>query len=213
MPFKTFLVRIYRKSIVVFIGSFLMFSCATYKAQYKEDVRSSKFPNSEIAHSFYLIGDAGYSSSGSKSEGLMAFEKAVSKANENSTALFLGDNIYPNGLPKKEHEDRAIAEHRLTVQTEVVKDFAGRTIFIPGNHDWYSDGPKGLKRQENFIEDKLGKNSFLPKDGCPITLIDISDEIVLIVIDSEWYITKWDKHPTINDQCEFRTRFRFFEEF
>lgn len=191
----------------------VLYSCATYKAQYKGESLISKQPDSEILHSFYLIGDAGYSPIGSKSEALQSFEKALKGASESSTALFLGDNIYPKGLPEKGAKGREFAEHQLDVQTGVVKDFAGRTIFIPGNHDWYSGGPNGLKRQEEYIEDKLGKNTFLPEDGCPIRKVEINDEVELIVVDTEWYLTKWDKFPTLNDNCEIRTRNRFFLEY
>ncbi|WP_298555526.1 metallophosphoesterase [uncultured Algibacter sp.] len=187
-------------------------ACATYKTQYKDVSAQNNFPSKEIAHSFYLIGDGGNSPIDSSSEALKAFKSELSNASKNSTALFLGDNIYPKGLPKKNDENRAFAEYQLKVQTEAVKDFKGKTIFIPGNHDWYSNGLKGLKRQEKYIENALGKNTFLPENGCPIEKVEISDDIVMIVIDSEWYLTNWDKHPTINDDCEIKTRFRFFEE-
>lgn len=192
---------------------FLLSACATYQPQYKAANYTKMLPQNEaIAHSFYLIGDAGNSPIGSKSEALKDFKLALNKAEENSTALFLGDNIYPKGLVKKEDKDRAFAEHQLVVQTEAVKDFRGRSIFIPGNHDWYS-GVKGLKRQEKFIEERLGKNSFLPENACPIKKLNISKDIVLIIIDSHWFLTNWDKHPTINDACEIRTRIQFFDEY
>ena len=125
--------------------------------------------------------------------------------------IFLGDNIYEKGMPSKNNANRAFAEFQLNTQSGAAKDFKGQTIFIPGNHDWYS-GLKGLKRQEKYIEDILGKNSFLPENGCPIEKVDISDEVTLIVVDSEWYITDWNKHPTINDECEIKTRVKFFDE-
>ena len=201
------------RTFIAFLVIILLNTCATYKTQYKEVNTVPNFPDKDIAHSFYLIGDGGNSPLGSESEGIKYFKKELSKASKQSTVLFLGDNIYPKGLPKKNHESRAFAEHQLNVQTNAVKDFRGDAIFIPGNHDWYSDGLKGLKRQENFIEDILGKNTFLPENGCPIEKVDISDDIVMIVIDSEWYLTNWDKHPTINDDCEIKTRFKFFEAF
>ena len=142
--------RIVLTLVIIFIFS----ACATYKPQYKTTNTNPVFPEKEIIHSFYLIGDAGNSALGSSSKGLQLFEKALSKASKNSTALFLGDNIYPKGLPKKEDEGRAFSEHQLNIQTEAVKDFKGKTVFIPGNHDWYNDGLKGLKRQEKYIEKK-----------------------------------------------------------
>lgn len=201
------------KAILTLVVMFVVSACATYKPQYKSSNTDSSFPDKAIAHSFYLIGDAGNSPLGTSSKGLQAFKVALSKASKQSTALFLGDNIYPKGLPKKEDEGRDFAEHQLNIQTEAVKDFEGKTVFIPGNHDWYSDGLKGLKRQEKYVEDILGKNTFLPENGCPIEKVNISDDIVMIVVDSEWYLTGWDKHPTINDDCEIKTRTKFFDEF
>src|SRR5690606_29673722 len=95
---------------------------------------------------------------------------------------------------------------------DVAKTFPGKVIFIPGNHDWYS-GLKGLKRQEKFVEDVLGKNTFQPENGCAIEKVNISPDIVLLIVDSQWYITNWDNHPTINDDCDIKTRDQFLDEF
>ncbi|MGI9548296.1 MAG: metallophosphoesterase [Flavobacteriaceae bacterium] len=199
--------------LIAGIGALLLLqACATNKAQYKYEDLQSQMPDKEISHSFYLIGDAGYSELGSKTMALQSFEKKLESANENSTALFLGDNVYQRGIPEENHPNYPFAKHQLDAQTSVVKDFAGRTIFIPGNHDWYS-GLEGLKRQERYIEEKLGKDSFLPENGCPLERIEINEELVLLIVDPEWYITKWDIHPNINDNCEIRTRQRFLEEF
>ena len=202
----------FQKIASLFIVVIILNACATYKAQYNDDFKYSAFPDKEIAHSFYLIGDAGISGVPESSKAISAFKKELSEASKNSTVIFLGDNIYPKGLPKKGEKGRASAENQLNAQIDAVKDFKGETIFIPGNHDWYSNGLKGLKRQEKYIEDALGKNTFLPENGCPIEKVDISDDIVMIVVDTEWYLTNWDKHPTINDDCEIKTRFKFFEE-
>jgi len=199
------------QNIILLFVLFFVNACATFKVQYNEENYQS-FPNKDIEHTFYLIGDAGNSPLGTSSKALEAFKEALSKATKESTAIFLGDNIYPNGLPKKEAEDRPFAEHQLNVQTQAVKNFSGKTIFIPGNHDWYSDGLKGLKRQEDYIEDSLGKNTFLPENGCPIEVVNIGNDVVLLIIDSEWYLTNWDVHPTMNDDCEIKTRTKFFDE-
>lgn len=200
------------------LGFFVLFimlfsACATFEAQYKNNQKpTSAFPqDKQIEHSFYIIGDAGNASQGEVPIALKSLKEALKTAPKKSTTLFLGDNIYENGLPPKEHEDRALAEYRLQVQVDAVKDFEGQTIFMPGNHDWYS-GLKGLKRQEKFIEDALGKNTFLPENGCPIEKVKISDDVVLLVVDTQWYITNWDKHPTMNDNCEIKTRNLFFDE-
>ncbi len=205
--------RFQQPIILIFLILFVN-ACATYKPQYKDENFNQTFPSDKkITHSFYLIGDGGNSPIGTQTKALRDFKKELKDASKESTALFLGDNIYPEGMPKKGHKQRVFAEHQLNIQTETVKNYNGKTIFIPGNHDWYANGLKGLKRQENYIEAVLGRNTFLPENGCPIEKVKINDDIVLIIIDSEWYLTNWDKHPTINDDCEIKTREQFFAEY
>ncbi|MGB1043384.1 MAG: metallophosphoesterase, partial [Tenacibaculum sp.] len=149
---------------------------------------------------FYLIGDAGNSQLGSISPALNYLNKHIDKADKNSTLLFLGDNVYETGIPSKKSKDYPLAKHRIEAQT------------IPGNHDWYN-GLDGLKREEKLVEKALGKNSFLPENGCPLKRVKISDDVVLIIVDTHWYVTNWDNHPKINNNCEIKTRVKFFDEF
>ncbi|NAS31346.1 phosphoesterase [Flavobacteriaceae bacterium R38] len=200
------------KKITFLFFVIFVYSCAVYQPQYKNITSSETSKNKEISHEFYLIGDAGYGKAG-PSTALNVLQDRLSKASKNSTTLFLGDNIYPSGLPEVGSEGRELAEKGLNQQIAIVKDYQGSPIFIPGNHDWYSNGLKGLKRQEKYIEEALGKNTFLPENGCPIEKVKINDEVVLLILDSEWFITDWDKHPTINDDCDnIKTREQFFEE-
>ncbi len=192
----------------------LLSSCATYELQVNEKTavpfsRDQK----ELSHSFYLIGDAGYLKKNTdKNEVLQALNLRLQKEEKNSSILFLGDNVYPNGLPGKSDPNRKAAIKILDSQIESLTNFKGNTIFIPGNHDWAGYGVKGVKNQQKYIESKLGKNSYYPKNGCPIEKIDINEDVVLLAIDSQWYLENWDLHPTINDDCEIKTRIKFFDE-
>ncbi|TDA70777.1 hypothetical protein E0702_18700, partial [Halomonas marinisediminis] len=73
---------------------------------------SIALPNKEIEHTFYLIGDAGNSKIGASTIALQLFKKQLSKASKNSTAIFLGDNVYPKGFVAEQHKNRAFAEHQ-----------------------------------------------------------------------------------------------------
>ncbi len=202
-----------RKNYLYILLFLFITSCASYKAKYADnrDAKPVKV-NKELDHSFYLIGDAGNADMGKNLASLNYFQKELLNADKNSTAIFLGDNIYPIGMPKKDSPERPLAEHRLQIQLDAVKDFKGAPIFIPGNHDWYNNGVKGLKRQEKMVEKALGKNSFLPENGCGLDKININDNLTLIIIDSKWFLTDWNNHPTINENCEIRTRERFIDE-
>jgi len=182
--------------------------------QYKEGEDAiNPLPNKEINRTFYLIGDAGKSPIGGMSLALEAFKTHIlNKDTKKDYVVFLGDNIYPEGLVKKENKGRKKAENALNAQINAVKGFKGSKVMIPGNHDWYADGVPGVKRQEKYIEKALGKNTYKPENGCPIESIDVSKKVQLIVIDTQWYLEDWNKSPTINDNCEIKTRKRFFEE-
>jgi len=202
------------KYIVHTVLTLIVVSCATHKPQYKNEIENPLvFPDKDIDKIFYLIGDAGKSPEGGMSLGLTVFNDYIASKSTNSDyTIFLGDNIYPAGLPNKEDKKRRAAENNLNAQIKSLKNFNGEVLFIPGNHDWYANGLKGLKRQEKYIEDALGKNTFQPENGCPLKSIDVSETIQLIIIDTQWYLENWNDNPTINDECEIKTRKRFFVE-
>lgn len=203
--------------LVLLIGLFIT-SCATNRPQYGKNVPFSP-SSSQISfsdqpiHQFFLIGDAGNAEEENATITLDLLREKLNQADESSTLIFLGDNIYPNGMPSEEGtEERKMAELKLLKQIDIQKDFKGSTLFIPGNHDWYN-GLKGLNEQEKFIEQHLGKKSFLPRKGCAIESKKIDENIGMIVIDSQWYLEDWDKNPNINSQCEITTKEDFFAEF
>ncbi|MCB0486537.1 MAG: metallophosphoesterase, partial [Flavobacteriaceae bacterium] len=140
--------------LLLVLMALTLISCATLNKQIKVGQDVVDISNKEIEHTFYLIGDAGNASMNSSTQALKMLEEALKKDSKNTTVLFLGDNLYPNGLPKKESPKRELAEHRLQVQINSVKNSKGNTIFISGNHDWYSNGIKGVKRQQEFIEEQ-----------------------------------------------------------
>ena len=144
---------------------------------------------------------------------LHLLKQRLDVADSASTLIFLGDNIYPKGMPTQKNLEKQIdAQHKLQNQIDIQKDFSGFTFFIPGNHDWYS-GFDGLREQEKFITNQLGEKSFLPRKGCSIEQLKINETVGLIVIDSQWFLEDWDKHKNINSECEIKTREDFFEEF
>lgn len=204
------------KKIIILIGlSVVLFSCATYNVSQNKSSNKIKEKISEtkdIAFSFYLIGDAGKSSKDEPNIVLNALKKELDKATHNSSILFLGDNIYPDGLPKKNAKNRSKAENSLNSQIDIVKNYKGKVLFIPGNHDWRR-GVNGVKREAKYIEKALNNSKvFFPSKGCPIAQIKINDGITIIAIDSQWYLENWDNNPTINDNCSIKTRESFFLE-
>lgn len=204
------------KQLKLLVLVLLCTGCATYKSKYSAgEGLYEKHATETLAHTFYLIGDAGLSPSNDLNPALKAFRDRLAVAGKNSTAIFLGDNIYPAGMPDRKDSTLAYqnARNNLVAQLKTLEGYKGEPIFIPGNHDWYNDGLEGLEREEKFVTRWLDdKGSFQPGNGCPIKEISINDQLLLILVDTEWYLTNWDKQPDMNDKCSIKSREKFMEE-
>lgn len=207
--------KIYHVIILCFLAT-LLHSCASYQAQKGAQVSESisfKETENKLSHQFILVGDAGNADEPRAIANLDFISKKIEDADKNTTVLFLGDNIYPKGLPEVGSKNRAEAEIKINNQLKMVENFKGNTVFIPGNHDWYS-GLQGLIDQKEYIATALNnKKAFLPRKYEAIDKLEINDDITLIVVDSEWFLQDWNKHADINEASEIKTREDFFEEF
>ena len=199
-------------------------SCASLELQYTDEAKDwtdTRLPDTlDLVHTVYLLGDAGGSKEGYVDAGIKYFGQQLDSADANSTAIFLGDNIYSHGLPTRSDPERLEAEHKINVQVDILQNFKGHPHFIPGNHDWYSQGVIGARRQENYVENRYDafenpdlprdfdvEDLWLPNDGCSGPEVrEVNDDLVIIFIDSEWYIVDWNASPSINSGCKVRTR-------
>jgi len=205
------------KGYLLIMGALMLHSCADYRLHYSREARDweSNVPGQELAleHSVFLVGDAGELVNGKASPALALLGEKLRQAGKNSSVVYLGDNIYYNGMAPKDGPDREADEIRLKAQLDILKGYEGKIFFIVGNHDWYEYGLDGLKREKKFIESYLErKDVLMPEPGCgdPVE-VELSDNLVLILIDSQWYLENWDGHSEINDGCEVKSRDVFQE--
>ncbi|MEK7254947.1 MAG: metallophosphoesterase, partial [Bacteroidota bacterium] len=198
---------------------FLLFSaCADYKMHVEGEANQTP-PASlgEPEHVMFLVGDAGEIPAGMKAPPAIQFlGKKLAAAPKNSSVIFLGDNIYPEGLPQRKSKGREVAEVALNAQLDILKGFKGKPFFIPGNKEWMQKKPrKGVERMEDYIEERLGedKEIWLPDDGCsgPVP-VDLSKNVLALFVDSEWYRMNWNKERELNEGCDIKSRetFAFF---
>ncbi|MCB9230484.1 MAG: metallophosphoesterase [Bacteroidia bacterium] len=184
-------------------GILLLASCAAKKPWYGKASKNwaEAIPpgDEQVAHTVFLVGDAGDAKHGTESvvPSLNLLQKELEAAGANSTLVWLGDNIYPIGLPPEDHPGRAEAEYRIGVELEISKKFQGKTYFIPGNHDWNLSQPGGwdaVKREEAYLEKALGPDVFVPNDGCPgPTVVRLAPGLTMVALDSEWPLHKHEK--------------------
>ncbi|RRQ50644.1 hypothetical protein DZC72_08965 [Maribacter algicola] len=182
-------------------------SCASFKEhQNIPDVPPGNTQN--ISYTFYLAGGFGNPSKTSNKRLLEKFRQEINKAHDNSMVIFTGDNISTEmgGWSK---DSLLIRE-----QINLVKDFKGNTIFLPGNNEWKSYELDKMERVEDYLKDvDLERIEAFPENGCPIEHKVINDDLDLILIDSKWFIANWSRLVDINKKCDnIVTRRRFMEE-
>ncbi len=212
-----------KKFLLLLSTLFIASACGTLKKPYysnqAQNWSEKAAPTDKTpVHTLFLVGDAGELDDEATGENnvLTAMKGHLTEANKNSSLVFLGDNVYPKGLPSKKSEQRAISEKILDAQLALAKDFEGKTYFIPGNHDWKNGakgGLKAIKRQEKYVEaflrDEEGKKKvhLYPRHGCADPkVVKINKDLAFVFLDTQWWLQDWSKEKKINRGCEVKSK-------
>lgn len=171
-----------------------------------------------ITHSVFLIGDAGAPALpvGDSAElvdpVLRALRADVHEAvarlgTEHVVTLFLGDNVYRDGLAPEGHADRRHGERVLEAQMAASEP--APAVFLAGNHDWHIQGPEGWTRvleQRRFLGRFEPRVRMLPPGGCsgPETL-DVGPYLRFVLIDPIGFGHLADHHDEHVTMCPQRT--------
>ncbi|RYG48087.1 MAG: metallophosphoesterase, partial [Chitinophagaceae bacterium] len=160
-----------------------------------------------VSKRIILVGDAGALIHGQASV-LESIRKNV-KLDTNTVVIFLGDNLYDAGLPDETYTSYSDVKAALDSQINLLRGTQAKGYMIPGNHDWENGkagGYEAINRQQNYV-DRYGEGSieFFPKGGCPGPVeVSISDDVVLVMMDSQWWIHANNK-PGVESDCENKT--------
>jgi len=178
----------------------------------------------KVEFSVYLIGDCGKSDVNPQT--LNALQEKLQK-DENSTVIFLGDNIYTKGLTSnKKGELNKKPLNILHQQLNILYNYNGQAYFVPGNHDWKSGKNKGvktLKNQQEYTNKYLSENTytlnqqyghFYPKEGLPgPRSILLSKGVRAVFVDTQWWLHQTPyKKVNSNDRPKYRIEKEFFED-
>ena len=160
--------------------------------------------SSRLRYSVFLIGDVGKpilpKDGGEPS--LNFLRRQILRTGNRSTTVYLGDNIYNQGMPPEDAYDRKASEERINAQLDIFRGYQGEKYMIPGNHDWVQGNAKGLSqviREQQYTEEYMAKDSasflptgdfLVPRNGCPGPYeVRIQDNVVLIALNSQWFLT------------------------
>jgi hypothetical protein len=158
----------------------------------------------QVDYSLFLIGDCGEPSIKDAPVGGV-LRREVTSAGKNAAVVYLGDNVYPFGLPAPGHAGRERGERILQTQADWVKGLGVKGIFIPGNHDWQHwnrNGWEYIGHQQAFLDSLHDEFiSLQPTGGCPGPIeIPLGKQSVLIIIDTQWILHAYEK-PGEESDC------------
>ena len=146
----------------------------------------------EIETTLFLIGDAGEPDPRNNAFVLDSMKRQAAEAPGRAVIVFLGDNVYPNGVPVDSSLTWPDARRRLETQVNSVPAGA-RGIFLPGNHDWQESGAYGLyavRLQERMIASLAAGRDIrmLPGNGCPGPVAFEAGRLRFIALDTQWWL-------------------------
>ena len=161
-----------------------------------------------VIQRMYLVGDAGELNNG-KHPVCDWLKTHVDWNDTNNVLVYLGDNVYPLGMPAAGSKDYEEAKKILDYQVSVVAGKNAKAFFVPGNHDWRRGRPGGLdqERNESSYINGLGLRnvSLLPADGCPGPVdVQVGDKVVLVCMDSQWWLEEENERPGALSDCPFK---------
>jgi hypothetical protein len=150
-------------------------------------------PAQNLEATIFFVGDAGSPDPDGEPVFTAVSADALEREDVRRVVLFLGDNIYPRGLPELDDDDRAEGERRLAAQIAISEATGAEVIFVPGNHDWDFAGQgrrEHLMRAEQFGRTVGAEGvSFLPAGSCPgPDAVDVGAHIRLILLDTQWWL-------------------------
>ena len=163
-------------------------------------------PAGRIVHRLFLLGDGGKPAPDDPV--LAALRAGVAEAPDRSTVLFLGDNVYPSGLPAGDAPNRGDAEARLRPQLEAARG-AAQIVFVPGNHDWVRGAAGGwdaVRRQAVFVAGSgVPHARVLPDSGCPGPAEIPVGPVRVVVLDTQWWLHDGPKPVDASSSCAAHT--------
>jgi len=170
--------------------------------------------DAELDATVFLAGDAGAPDLRGdpllEALGRELLARAELLGGERAWAVFLGDNVYPRGLPPAGRSGHLRQRVKLDAQLSVFRAAPGqqapRGLFLPGNHDWDRGGRRGwarVREQGTHLASRGGERvKMLPAGGCPGPAVEeVGSRLLLVALDTQWWLHPHDKPRDPGSGC------------
>jgi hypothetical protein len=161
-------------------------------------------PPAQVAATLFLVGDAGLHNNNCQGRTLCndpvlqmlerhVRQRAAEQGPDKIAVVFLGDNIYPRGLPAASGSERKEGIARLAAQVDVVRATGVQGWFVPGNHDWNQNDVGGFVRIKSEAAQLDGvtdaRVAMRPRRGCPGPETEtVNGALSIVFVDTAWWL-------------------------
>ena len=128
-------------------------------------------------------------------------KSALSKdGSKRNIALFIGD--FKGELSNEE----------LINSLKEISQFTHKVFLVPGKKEWADWGAEGITAFEDTLKEIFDYDMILTDNACgELDKVELENNLVLIGMDSEWYLRNWQNADQINKECEVDTRLQFWK--
>ncbi len=206
----------YLITLKIFIFTILITSCAVNRDYYQEqkDAYSTEINQDDVLHTIYFLGNSDEVKPEASEIGKLLATQ-MDKSGEKSTLLLLGNNSLRNRILESDSSKKSMANRELLKRRyDFFNNLRGKYYGVMGTHEWANgtkNGQRNVARIEEIVEENLHQGNIIrPANGCPgPEEIEIGDDLVLLLIDTQWLLHSWDK-PGIEDGCGVENNLDFY---
>ena len=190
-------------------------ACTTYRSQFGSQATSvgiiPTIDTTAILHRVFFTASA---FGDSLLPNQVYLKKELSEQSANSSLIFVVNSLGTEaGFSNENDSLRNIAIQNLSKEFALSKKFKGKTFFIPGIEEWKPNGQASVLALNTFFKSKISSQIyFTPKKGCGIETVQLHEQIILISLDSQWFLEDWDKNENMNAGCQNQTRDMLLDE-
>ena len=209
---------------VIFVVVLVLVSHVVAAIECGSRTATAAIPPDQIALTIFLVGDAGLSGKNCihrplcNDAVLRALQadvtaRATAIGRDNVVVVYLGDNIYPEGLDTSDRRTGA----RLDAQVDVVRPSGVRAFFVPGNHDWQRNGVGGqarIRAQAARLAAVAAmpngpRVALRPRDACPGPEVETFGRTAsLVFVDTAWWLQPIQDRPQCGGENAALARLR-----
>lgn len=204
-----------RNSLRFYIVFTLLSACAIEKDFYSANQDDHiSILKEDVYHTIYFLGGSDNVKLGNSDLG-QTLNSQVDESGKESTLLLLGNNSLRHTQLRSDSSQKAMERRALlTNRYEFFNKMEGKYFAVLGPHEWANGNKRGMENArilEEIVEEEMTQENVIsPASGCPgPDEIPIGDDIMLLLIDTQWLFHDWDK-PKSEDGCSAESNLDFY---